>query len=36
MGIDAVGGDASVLAKQILDDDLRYGKVVQEFGIKAE
>jgi hypothetical protein len=25
-----------VLTKQILDDDARYGKVVQEFGIKAE
>jgi tripartite-type tricarboxylate transporter receptor subunit TctC len=36
MGIDGVGGDASVLTKQILDDDARYGKVVQEFGIKAE
>jgi tripartite-type tricarboxylate transporter receptor subunit TctC len=36
MGIDSVGGDAGVLAKQILDDDARYGKVVQEFGIKAE
>jgi tripartite-type tricarboxylate transporter receptor subunit TctC len=36
MGIDAVGGDAGVLAKQISGDDARYGKVVQEFGIKAE
>jgi tripartite-type tricarboxylate transporter receptor subunit TctC len=36
MGIDAVGGNASVLARQILDDDARCGKVVQEFGIKAE
>jgi tripartite-type tricarboxylate transporter receptor subunit TctC len=36
MGIDSVGGDPAVLAKQIMEDDIRYGKVVQEFGIKAE
>ncbi len=36
LGIEPVGGDRAVLAKQVADDDTRFGKLVKEFGITAE
>ena len=36
LGIELVGGAPSVLAQQIADDDQRFGKLVKEFGIRAE
>jgi tripartite-type tricarboxylate transporter receptor subunit TctC len=36
LGIEPIGGDGAVLAKQIADDDARFGKLVKEFGITAE
>lgn len=36
LGIEPVGGDASVLAKQIATDDARFGKLVKDFGIQAD
>ena len=36
LGIEPVGGEPAVLAKQIADDDARFGKLVKEFGITAE
>ena len=36
LGIEPVGGDASVLAKQIAGDNERFGKLVKEFGITAD
>lgn len=36
LGIEPVGGAPAVLARQILDDDQRFGKLVREFGIRAD
>ena len=36
LGIEPVGGDPSVLTRQITSDDERFGKLIKEFGIKAE
>ena len=36
LGIEAVGGEPAVLAKQIADDNERFGKLVKELGITAE
>jgi tripartite-type tricarboxylate transporter receptor subunit TctC len=36
LGIEGVGGEPGVLAKQIADDNERFGKLVKEFGITAE
>jgi tripartite-type tricarboxylate transporter receptor subunit TctC len=36
LGIEPVGGTPSVLAQQIADDDQRFGKLVREFGIRAD
>jgi tripartite-type tricarboxylate transporter receptor subunit TctC len=36
LGIDPVGGDPAVLAKQVSGDDELFGRLVKEFGIKAE
>ncbi len=36
LGIDPIGGEPAVLAKQISDDEQRFGRLVKEFGIKAE
>jgi tripartite-type tricarboxylate transporter receptor subunit TctC len=36
LGIEPIGGAPSVLAQQIADDDQRFGKLVKEFGIRAE
>ncbi|SCX41044.1 tripartite tricarboxylate transporter substrate binding protein [Variovorax sp. EL159] len=36
LGIEPVGGAPSVLAQQIVDDDQRFGKLVREFGIRAD
>jgi tripartite-type tricarboxylate transporter receptor subunit TctC len=36
LGIEPIGGDGAVLAKQIADDDSRFGKLVKEFGITAD
>jgi tripartite-type tricarboxylate transporter receptor subunit TctC len=36
LGIDPIGGTPAVLAKQISDDEQRFGRLVKEFGIKAE
>lgn len=36
LGLDPVGGDPSVLAKTILEDDERFGRLVKEFGITIE
>ncbi|MFN0161646.1 MAG: Bug family tripartite tricarboxylate transporter substrate binding protein [Burkholderiales bacterium] len=36
LGIEPIGGEPGVLAKQIADDDSRFGKLVGEFGIKSE
>jgi tripartite-type tricarboxylate transporter receptor subunit TctC len=36
LGIDPVGGDGSVLAKQIATDNERFAKIVKEFNITAE
>ncbi len=36
LGIEPLGGEPAVLAKQIADDDARFGKLVKEFGITAE
>ena len=36
LGIEPIGGDPAVLVKQIAADDERFGKLVKEFGIKAE
>lgn len=36
LGIEPVGGEPAVLAKQISDDNERFGKLVKEFGITAE
>lgn len=36
LGIEPVGGAPSVLAQQIADDDQRFGKLVREFGIRAD
>jgi hypothetical protein len=31
-----VGGEPAVLARQIADDDQRFGRLVREFGIRAD
>ena len=36
LGIEPIGGDGAVLAKQIAEDDERFGKLVKEFGIRAD
>ncbi len=36
LGIEPIGGDPAVLARQIASDDERFGKLVQQFGIKSE
>lgn len=36
LGIDPVGGDASVLARQITADNERFAKIVKDFGITAD
>ncbi len=36
LGIEPVGGAPAVLAQQISDDDQRFGKLVREFGIRAD
>ena len=36
LGIDPVGGDPSILAKQVSGDDELFGRLVKEFGIKQE
>ena len=36
LGIEPIGGEPAVLAKQVADDDARFGKLVKEFGITAE
>ena len=36
LGIEPIGGEPGVLAKQIADDNERFGKLVKEFGITAE
>jgi tripartite-type tricarboxylate transporter receptor subunit TctC len=36
LGIETVGGNGAVLAKQIADDNERFGKLVKEFGITAD
>ncbi|MBL0085408.1 MAG: tripartite tricarboxylate transporter substrate binding protein [Ideonella sp.] len=36
LGIEPIGGEPVVLARQIADDDRRFGKLVKDFGIKAE
>jgi tripartite-type tricarboxylate transporter receptor subunit TctC len=36
MGIEPIGGAPAVLAKQVADDDTLFGRIVKEFGIKAE
>ena len=36
LGIEPIGGDPAVLVKQIAADDERFGRLVKEFGIKAE
>ena len=36
LGIEPVGGEPAVLARQIADDDQRFGKLVREFGIRAD
>ena len=36
LGIEPVGGDPSVLGKQVAADEARFGKLVKDFGIKAE
>jgi tripartite-type tricarboxylate transporter receptor subunit TctC len=35
-GIDVRGGTAEALASEMRDDHARYGRIVQEFGIKAD
>ena len=36
LGIEPIGGDPSVMARQVASDDERFGKLVQQFGIKSE
>ena len=36
LGIEPIGGEPAVLSRQIADDDRRFGKLVKDFGIKAE
>ena len=36
LGIEPVGGDPSVLARQIAADDQRFGRLVKELGITAD
>jgi len=36
LGIEPVGGAPSALAQQIADDDQRFGRLVREFGIRAD
>jgi tripartite-type tricarboxylate transporter receptor subunit TctC len=36
LGIDPIGGDPSVMAKQVAGDDELFGRLIKEFGIKAE
>ncbi len=36
LGIEPIGGEPSVLARQIAGDNSRFGKLVKEFGITAE
>ena len=36
LGIEPVGGEPAVLARQIAEDDQRFGKLVREFGIRAD
>jgi tripartite-type tricarboxylate transporter receptor subunit TctC len=36
LGIEPIGGEPAVLAKQIAGDDELFGRLVKEFGIKAE
>lgn len=36
LGIEPVGGEPAALARQIADDDQRFGKLVREFGIRAD
>ncbi len=36
LGVEPVGGEPAVLAKQIAADDERFGRLVKEFGITAE
>jgi hypothetical protein len=36
LGIEPLGGEPAVLARQIAADNERFGKIIKEFGIKAE
>ncbi len=36
LGIEPIGGEPAVMARQIASDHERFGKLVQEFGIKAD
>ena len=36
LGIEPIGGEPAVLAKQIADDSDRFGKIIKEFGIRAD
>jgi tripartite-type tricarboxylate transporter receptor subunit TctC len=36
LGIEPVGGEPAVLARQIATDDARFGKLVKDFGIQAD
>ena len=36
LGIEPVGGEPAVLARQIADDDRRFGALVREFGIRGD
>lgn len=36
LGIEPLGGEPAVLARQIAGDNERFGKIIKEFGIKAE
>ncbi len=36
LGIEPIGGEPAVLGRQIASDDERFGKLVKDFGIKAE
>ena len=36
LGIEPIGGDPSVLARQITTDDETFGRLIKEFGIKSE
>ena len=36
LGIEPIGGDPAVLARQISTDDETFGRLIKEFGIKSE